>query len=263
MVILLYDNNGTLHKSYLEELAEYCILPFYNQDYIDRYIKFKVINPSINWVDVITYVNLDLDYRFYSNIKPILEPCLLNVLVNKHYQLPSDYIPKDLEEIKSDCSLTGLMLRHTARKAFEEMCKEAECEGIYLTAISTFRSFDYQEQVYLSKKIPEMKMEDYQKERDKVSARPGHSEHQTGLAVDINDLEETFENTPEGKWLAENSYKYGFILRYPKGKENITGYNYEPWHFRYIGMDLATAVYISGLTYDEYYIRYIYPVIKH
>jgi D-alanyl-D-alanine carboxypeptidase len=98
-------------------------------------------------------------------------------------------------------------------------------------------------------------MDEYQTERDKVSARAGHSEHQTGLAVDINDLEQTFEDTQEGRWLAINSYQYGFILRYPKGKEHITGYDYEPWHFRYLGLELARDVYRSNLTYDEYYIR--------
>ena len=97
-----------------------------------------------------------------------------------------------------------------------------------------------------------MTKEEYQKERDKVSARPGFSEHQTGLAIDINSLDESFENTVAGKWLAENSSKYGFILRYPKGKEGITGYNYEPWHLRYVGKKLATYLYKHNLVFEEY-----------
>jgi D-alanyl-D-alanine carboxypeptidase len=177
--------------------------------------------------------------------------------VNKHNQLPQDYIPEDLEEINPDCSIPGLVLRHTARIAFEKMCSSANQSGIILKAISTFRCYTYQKEVYFRKKTPDMSMEEYEKERDKVSARPGHSEHQTGLAVDINDLEESFEQTPEGKWLAANSFQYGYILRYPKGKEQITGYNYEPWHFRYVGLELARAIYSSGLTYDEYYARYL------
>ena len=96
----------------------------------------------------------------------------------------------------------------------------------------------------------------------KVSAREGHSEHQTGLAVDINSVSESFAKTKEGKWLANNSYKFGYILRYPKGKEDITGYSYEPWHFRYVGVKVATAVYESGLTFDEFHAMYIEPIIR-
>jgi LAS superfamily LD-carboxypeptidase LdcB len=87
---------------------------------------------------------------------------------------------------------------------------------------------------------------------DTFSARPGHSEHQTGMAMDIIEASSAFEGTPAAIWLAENCYKYGFIIRYPKGKENITGYKYEPWHIRYLGKDTAWAVYNSGLTLEEY-----------
>jgi D-alanyl-D-alanine carboxypeptidase len=172
--------------------------------------------------------------------------------VNKFNQLSSDYIPNDLEVIEPSFNPSGLLLRSEARIAFEDMCWEAERKGIHLQAISTFRSFDYQKQIYLKNYMPDMVMQDYQAVRDKVSARAGHSEHQTGLAVDINDLEETFADTPEGRWLAANSYVYGFVLRYPKGKESITGYDYEPWHYRYLGRELAWKVYQSNLTYDEY-----------
>ncbi|MDF2908056.1 MAG: putative D-alanyl-D-alanine carboxypeptidase, partial [Herbinix sp.] len=166
-----------------------------------------------------------------------------------------DYIPGDLEMITPEYNDSTLILRHSARVSFEEMCLVAEQEGIHLKAISTFRSFLYQNQVYYKNWQEETPLEEYRAERDKVSARAGHSEHQTGLAVDINDLEETFADTPEGRWLAEHSFLFGFILRYPKGKEFITGYQYEPWHFRYVGKELAYNLYQSGLTYDEYYIR--------
>ena len=87
---------------------------------------------------------------------------------------------------------------------------------------------------------------------DTYSARPGHSEHQTGLAMDINNASDAFNNTPEAKWIAANCWKYGFILRYPQGKQNITGYKYESWHVRYLGNDLAKEVYNSGLTLEEF-----------
>jgi D-alanyl-D-alanine carboxypeptidase len=192
------------------------------------------------------------EQQFYTNIHTIDAPDSLTVLVNKFNQLISEYIPKDLELIEPSFNPLGLLLRREARIAFEDMCREGEKIGIHLQAISTFRSFDYQKQVYLKNYTPDIIMQEYQAIRDRVSARAGHSEHQTGLAVDINDLEESFADTTEGRWLAANSYVYGFVLRYPKGKEGVTGYAYEPWHFRYLGKDLAGKVYHSNLTYDEY-----------
>lgn len=255
--MLKYD---TLHTIYELELSQYATIPFFKNCNKERYLNYKISNEDMPWMEIITFINLDLDYDFYSYSKIITDPYTLTVLVNKHNQLQGDYVPSDLEEINTAFSLEGLKLRHAAREPFEEMCISAYKEGIVLTAISTYRSYTYQEKVYLSKKTPDMAMEDYQIERDRVSARAGHSEHQTGLAVDINDLEETFEHTPEGIWLARNSYRFGFILRYPKGKESITGYNYEPWHFRYVGPDLAEAILLKNLTYDEFYVRYLQPV---
>ena len=197
--------------------------------------------------------------EFYKEIRLISNPDSYIVLVDKFNQLAKNYVPKNLEVINKIYNPEGLMLRHEARIAFEEMCIAADQKGLHLEAISTYRSFYYQWKVYLNNITPYISIEDYMTIRDKVSARPGHSEHQTGLAVDINDLEQTFEATPEGIWLAANSYQYGFILRYPKGKEAITGYDYEPWHFRYLGTELAEAVYFSNLTYDEFYDRYLSP----
>ncbi len=191
--------------------------------------------------------------KYYTNVQRINEPSSLLVLVDKFHQLDNSYIPEDLEKIDPMYNSGELVLRREARLAFEEMCREADTCGLHLEAISTYRSYTYQNQVYYKNMTPDIPLEDYQKERDKVSARAGHSEHQTGLAVDINDLEQTFENTPEGKWLAKNSFKFGFILRYPKGKEYITGYDYEPWHFRYLGKEVAEAVQLSRLTYDEFW----------
>ncbi len=194
--------------------------------------------------------------EFYTEICQVINPDNLSVLVNKSNQLSDDYIPKDLEIIDYRFNPEGLMLRHEARLAFEDMCYHALLQGYYLVAISTFRSYYYQWKIYLKDITPYIPLEEYMEVRDRISARPGHSEHQTGLAVDINDLEQTFETTPEGVWLAANSYQYGFVLRYPKGKEAITGYDFEPWHFRYLGKELARDVYFSQMTYDEYYNMY-------
>lgn len=239
------------------ELLEHRYLPYYREENEERYINYKQCDSNQSWEEVITHVEIGLDVAYYSEIRQVESPDSLTVLVNKYHQLSRDYIPGDMEMIAPEYNDSTLILRHSARKAFEAMCCVAGQEGLILKAISTFRSFLYQNQVYYKNWQEEIPLVQYQAERDKVSARAGHSEHQTGLAVDINDLEENFADTPEGRWLANHCHQFGFILRYPKGKEYITGYNYEPWHFRYIGIDLAYKLICSGLTYDEYYVRFL------
>ncbi|NLP35197.1 MAG: M15 family metallopeptidase [Clostridiales bacterium] len=240
-----------------DEILEFTSLSYYDPSKIQRYYTFKENQEECTWEEVITFVNLGLDQDFYKNINLVQDPDTLTVLVNKYNQLPKEYVPRDLEIIHPDFNAGEFVLCKEAREAFEEMSRVAREDGILLKAISTYRSYQYQEEVYLRKKTPDMSMEEYRKERDRVSARPGHSEHQTGYAVDINDLEETFAETAAGIWLATNAYHFGFILRYPKGKEHITGYAYEPWHFRYIGKKHADKMQALGITYDEYYIRYL------
>ncbi|KGR91819.1 D-alanyl-D-alanine carboxypeptidase [Ureibacillus massiliensis 4400831 = CIP 108448 = CCUG 49529] len=161
------------------------------------------------------------------------------LIANKKYPLPQNYNPGENVE---------------ARAAFEEMAQAARKEGIELTAFSTFRSFEYQQSLY--KRYVDRDGKD---NADRYSARPGYSEHQTGLAFDIGEvgkedlwLTSEFGESTAGKWLVNNAHNYGFILRYPKGKEEITGYMYESWHFRYLGVPLATDVKNSGVTLEEY-----------
>ena len=123
-----------------------------------------------------------------------------------------------------------------------------EKDGIKLWVESGFRSYELQTTIYTSYVSREG-----QTAADRYSARPGHSEHQSGLAMDLNSLYASFAYTAEGKWLAANSWKYGFIIRYPKNKQSATGYIYEPWHVRYLGKGLAAAVYDSGLCLEEYF----------
>ena len=121
---------------------------------------------------------------------------------------------------------------------------------------SSYRPYKDQERVYNNYKDSRG-----ESGADKIAARPGYSEHQTGLALDIfcttNSSTKTFAESEAYRWLLDNSYKYGFILRYPEGKENITGYAFESWHYRYVGKDLATKIYNEGITFDEYYAYYI------
>lgn len=157
------------------------------------------------------------------------------LIVNKSYPLPKDYRPEN-DELTPETS-----------NAFEKMRADAQAEGLNLYISSGFRSYEYQGQLY-----QRYADRDGYEKADTYSARAGHSEHQTGLAFDLNTIDDSFANTPEGKWVAENCWKYGFILRYPKGKEAQTGYQYEPWHLRYLGEDIAKKVYDSGLCLEEY-----------
>jgi D-alanyl-D-alanine carboxypeptidase len=188
--------------------------------------------------------------NFYKNIKDIEKPKKIDVLVNKNNRLDKFYRPNDLIKLNINYSNKDKYLRKEAAKNFEKLSKEAKKEGYSIIAVSTYRSYFYQKELY------EYYVKTLGKEKAlKASAKPGHSEHQTGLAVDVmgsNGDYNLFESSEEFKWMIDNSYKYGFILRYPKGKENITGFKYEPWHYRYVGIKLATYLYENNLTLEEY-----------
>ena len=154
------------------------------------------------------------------------------LVVNKTYPLPADYNP-GVDPVAQDALWT--------------MISAASADGLSIWARSGFRSYSdqsWQYNVYVER--------DGAAVADTYSARPGHSEHQSGLAFDMNSLDLAFADTAEGKWLAANSYKYGFIIRYPAGKEHITGYMYEPWHVRYVGVELATEIHALGVCLEEY-----------
>ena len=191
-----------------------------------------------------------LNNDFYKDIHTIYSPTSYDILINKNNKLTSDYIPNDLELINLKYACKNKYLRKEARLAFEEMAKVAKKDGYNIVAVSTFRPYEYQEKLYND--YVSKKGKNY---ADLASARPGHSEHQTGLAIDVSDLSldyDNFESTREFTWMINNSYKYGFILRYPKAKFDITGFKYEPWHYRYVGLDIAKIIYEKNITLEEY-----------
>ena len=176
------------------------------------------------------------------------------IVANKQHKLPDGYEPYDLVIPNVNKTGSNPYMRAEAASALETMFNAAGAEGVYLVLGSGYRSQSTQSSIYYS-----YVARDGQAAADTYSARPGYSEHQTGLAADISDysgtyyLSQSFENTAEAQWLYSNSYKYGFIMRYPRGKEYITGYMYEPWHFRYVGVSTAQDIYNSGLTFEEYF----------
>lgn len=159
------------------------------------------------------------------------------LIANKTYALPASFNP-------------GGLTRET-KEAFDKFVAAAKLDGINIWCQSGFRSFATQERLYNN-----YVARDGKEAADIYSARPGHSEHQTGLACDINDvINSSFNNSAEAKWATKNAYKYGLILRYPEGKSDETGYKYESWHFRYVGVDLATKLYNNGdwITLEDYF----------
>ena len=154
------------------------------------------------------------------------------MMASKTYSLPEDFDPGVNEE---------------ALNAFNEMQEVAAEEGLDIHISSSYRSYEDQERIY-NRYVEE----DGQEEADTYSSRPGHSDHQTGLTFDLNSIDDSFGLTPESDWLKVNAHKYGFIIRYPEGKQDITGYQYEPWHIRYLGIEKATEVYESGLCLEEF-----------
>jgi len=185
------------------------------------------------------------------------DPNDIHIIVNKKSMLPGEYKPDDLVVPNVTFAFSGIYeksyMRKEAAGALEKLFALAEKDGITLQAVSGFRSLEYQRRVYQNNVKKQGK-----EQADQVSARPGHSEHQTGLTMDVsassvdNTLEQSFGTTQEGKWLATNAHRAGFIIRYLKEKESITGYSYEPWHIRYVG-DIAKEIYEKGITLEEYY----------
>lgn len=184
--------------------------------------------------------------KFDKTAYSIDKPSSPWVVVNKKRPLPRDYAPSNL------AAAGNTQVSVVISKNLESLLGEASKTGNPLRVISGYRSYNTQASVYNN-----YVRTNGRAEADTFSARPGHSEHQTGLAVDLGngtcDLEICFGNTAAGKWLANNAYKYGFIIRYEKGKESITGYQYEPWHLRYVGTELAVEINKTKLTMEQFF----------
>ena len=190
-----------------------------------------------------------LDYNFYEHIINIENVDNL-VIVNKYYKLSKDYKPELINVNPKYAINEKQLLTKDAKQAFEEMCEAAIKDGITIYSGSAYRSYDYQNTLYNNRV-----KSDGLEYANKTAAKAGHSEHQTGLAIDITKkkwADYIDEEDKEFKWLEENAHKYGYILRYPKGKEHITGYTYEPWHFRYVTTKVAKELKEKNITYEEY-----------
>lgn len=250
---VIYLVNNDITYEYSQKLVDIVRSKYFLKSRLERYMKYD--SDDIN--TIITNVNSNLDYDFYTNIQKSDTSKGNLIIVNKYYQLDNDYYYGELVTMdKAYDNKSGSKLNKEAYAAFQKLVDAGEKEGYHIRNNSAYRSYNTQSGLYNN-----YKNSNGLTWADKWSARPGHSEHQTGLALDVGVKNEyslgKFESSPEFTWMKNNAHLYGFILRYPKGKEYITGYGYEPWHYRYVGVDVATYIYENNITYEEYYAYFV------
>ncbi len=260
---LLKSDNKILNKALENEYDKHLIsltkekyFMWKNYEKYKKYIK-KVLETTneINYKDIVTKVNTKTNYDYYTHTEKTNMKKNNKILVNKYYSLPEKYAPTDIVTVSNWYSYGTISVKSEVYEAFKNMFNAAKKENITLIINSGYRTYESQKEVYDYYK--NMNGEEY---ADGYAARPDFSEHQTGLSIDVityGTAGKDFDKTDAFKWLQKHAHEYGFILRYPKGKEEITGYAYESWHYRYLGKDLAKKVKQSGLTYDEYYAFYL------
>ncbi len=231
-------------------INKYKEISYYNPNNLNRYLSYHKKNKYLSNKEIVEKVNMNLDIDYYVNTQKAPYRNTDIILVNKHYFLEDDYIPDNLETVKKIYSVGNMRLLKPAKIAFEQLSEKAKEDNLNIIAISTYRSYDYQRLLY--NKYVQI---DGIEKADTYSARPGYSEHQTGLAVDVSNktLSYTeFENTEEFQWMQKHAHEYGFILRFPKGKEQETGYQYEAWHYRYVGIKTATHIKKNNITLEKF-----------
>lgn len=235
-----------------EKLPEniYSSFPYYKEEYENRYTNYAAQNPQLSDEDVVWMVNANQDKPKYNYDIPVSGYDDICIIVNKYYKVPDGYSPPDLVNVD------GQKMRKEAADAFVKMRNDASRENLRIRAVSGYRTVSYQRGLY-----NRYLSSDSQENVDRYSARPGYSEHHTGLAVDVFgsvDGLRQFENTPEFPWVRDNCYKYGFIIRYFEETEDITGYESEPWHLRYVGTRVSTDMKEKGInSFEEYHAKYL------
>lgn len=261
---LLDLNDDEIIKYVLSQEKNSKIINILNEKYFltknfNLYIEYMNNNKDLSSSEIVRNINIHLDKNFYEDTEKANTTLDTTLLVNKHYLLDKDYIPDDLVNVSQNYAwgeVGSQKVREIAYNAFLDMWNAANEEGYYLMINSSYRSYEDQEIVYNN-----YKNSSGERFADSIAARPGSSEHQTGLALDIfsktNTNKNTFSQTDEAKWLKENAHNFGFILRYPEDKVDITGYSFESWHYRYVGKDIATYIYENDITYEEYYAYFL------
>ena len=248
--------NYILDNEYNEMYYNIVSQKYYLNKNFEKYIQYKEYHEDTSYEDVIAIVNVHANVGWYNESYETNINDGFLIIVNKFYHLDKSYERTDLQNINLAYAYANNSAAEIVIEKFKQMRDDIEEEmNVHLMVNSSYRSYEDQEEIYNEFKKVSLKY------ADSYAARPGYSEHQTGLAIDITSLEHPtaneFKESEEYKWLKENCHKYGFVLRYPEGKEHITGYSTESWHFRYVGEEAATQIYKENITFDEYYAYYI------
>ena len=256
-IILSHGTNESVKefakRDRVHYLEEYFSYDFAKLENYDRYVNYSD-EYGTDELDTIIYVNLNIDKEAYVDVTPV-ESFSFDMLVNKYHSLSEEFVPNDLvlidQKYASDNDLQG---NRVAYNALIEMIKAAEEQGYQLIINSAYRS--YQDQIELSDLYRNAYGQSYV---DKYVAKPGFSEHQTGLAFDIGSRNtNVFADSKEYEWMINNAYLYGFIYRFDKRYEDLTGFRNEPWHYRYVGKEIAKYVYEhNNMSLEEYYVMFL------
>ena len=256
----LLRQDNIIKDTLLEREYNEKIIPLLKEKYfilknLDTYLNYYIKNNSLSIEEIVSIVNVGANNDHYDYVNETKTDNYNQMIVNKYNFLKEEFEAKEIVDVKNWYCYGENKANKEAYEHFIEMFNAAKESNLKIVISSGYRSYNEQKETYDSY------VERYgAKKADTLAARPGYSEHETGLALDITTggaTKDTFDTTDEFKWLQENSYKFGFILRYPKGKEKITGFDYEPWHYRYVGLDLAEKIYKEGITFDEYYAYYL------
>lgn len=231
------------------EITTFADVEYYKEENQERYEEYALKNEDLSYADVVMFVNLFLDYDPYSMTKEVENPDDYLVLVNKYHYLPEGYKPDDLVEIAGYYEGQKVYVRKVAADAWEDLNQKAKEDGFTLVPTTAFRSSSFQNTLYTN-----YVNRDGKAAADTYSARPGFSEHQTGLAIDLKNpsLQNIRLDEEDYTWLKQHCADYGFIVRFPGGKEHITLYQEENWHIRYVGVDAAKIIMKNNLTLEEY-----------
>lgn len=259
MIVLRYKNkmidliNSSVSDKFMEvilseyiyDIDKYLEVEYFKEENYERYKAY--FNGS--YEKTIIYVNIGLDKEYYTDTTET-DKFSNTMIVNKYHGVTKDFKVPNLTQISSECSVSDEnYLTKEAAVAFEKMCNAAKEDGYYILANSAYR--DYETQTETWQFYYDLYGQNYV---DKYVTRPGYSEHQTGLALDVKSVNTNiFKDSKEYTWMLDNSYKYGFIHRYKESKVDITGITSEAWHFRYVGVEAATYMYENKLCLEEYY----------
>lgn len=253
-----FDNkqlDDLLNKEYIKDLTKIINEKYFIYNNLNRYIDYYNKNNKYEISKIISLVNVNRDRDFYEKSVTTDYNQGKLILVNKYYHLDKDYKPDEIITTTGTYSYANNSLNSETYNAYKELYNNAKIDGYTILIVSSYRDYNYQDEIWNERK------ELYgTRKADEYAARAGHSEHQSGYAVDVADfydVDDKFGETESFNWMLENAYKYGFILRYPMDKEDITGYSYEPWHYRYVGKEIANKIYNENITYDEYYAYYL------